>query len=419
MKFLYSFTVLYALTISFLHAQSNYKQGYVVNMNNDTLKGFIDYKEWSHNPTEINFKSGNSNTPQKYTPLNTKAFAVNNLEYYERFIVPVSKSHIELSELSHGPDTTYSIDTVFLKSIVQGKYISLYSFTDKVKTRFYVIDGSSGRINELKHLLYLDEETNNIKESNGYRLQLLRLAANHHLENAKTTRLINESTYSEKELTAIFVSINGDGNHLIVHENVLGKRFFLGAGLRNTKLSFSGATVAFPDGTQESSFSPVLSTGVDFLMNKNTKTLFLRFELQLAANHFNFPKTVSTGNNMDIYHSLDLKQYTLALMPQLVYNFYSTDNLKVFIDLGFAANFSAYNNYDYVTTYSDNSTSVRNKFPEFENVYFSLPLKAGVLLNKHFEVYGSYCPSSSTTNYNEFSGALSAYQLGFNYMFGK
>lgn len=106
-------------------------------------------------------------------------------------------------------------------------------------------------------------------------------------------------------------------------------------------------------------------------------------------------------------------------MPQVVYNFYSTDNLKLFIDLGFSANFSAYNNYDYVTTYSDNSTSVRNKFPEFEHFYFSLPLKAGVLLNKHFEIYGSYSLPSSTTNYSEFSAGLSAYQAGINYMFGK
>ena len=106
-------------------------------------------------------------------------------------------------------------------------------------------------------------------------------------------------------------------------------------------------------------------------------------------------------------------------MLQLVYSFYSTDNLKLFIDFGFSANFSAYNNYDYVTTYSDNSTSVRNKFPEFERVYFSLPLKAGVLLNKHFEFYGSYWLSSSTTNYSQFSAGLSAYQAGFNYMFGK
>ncbi|WPU94161.1 hypothetical protein SNE25_01310 [Mucilaginibacter sabulilitoris] len=419
MKILYCFTVLYALTISFLHAQSNYKQGYVVNMNNDTLKGFIDYKEWSHNPTGINFKTGNSNTPQKYTPLNTKAFSVNNLEYYERFIVQVSKSHVELSDISHNLDTTYRIDTVFLKSMVLGKHISLYSFTDEIKTRFYVLDNSNGQINELKYLLYLNDETNTIKESSGYRLQLLRLAANYQPGNTKLINLINESSYSEKKLTAIFVAINGDSNQLIVRENAFGKRFFVGAGVRNSKLAFSGVNTAFPDGTQKSSISPVLSTGIDFLTNKNTKTFFLRFELELAANHFKFPKIVSSNNNMDNYNSLDFKQYTLALMPQVVYNFYSTDNLKLFIDLGFSANFSAYNNYDYVTTYSDNSTSIRNKFPEFEQFYFSLPLKAGVLLNKHFEIYGSYWLSSSTTNYSQFSAGLSAYQAGINYMFGK
>ncbi|WP_183562410.1 hypothetical protein [Mucilaginibacter sp. SP1R1] len=416
MKILYSFTVLYVLTISFLHAQSNYKQGYVVNMNNDTLKGFIDYKEWSNNPTGINFKAGNGNSPQRYTPLNTKAFAVNNLEYYERFIVQVSKSHVELSDLSSELDTTYSIDTVFLKSIVLGKRISLYSFTDKIKTRFYVLDNSSDQVRELKYFLCLNDETNTIKEFSGYRPQLLRFAANYQPGNLKISRLINESSYSEKKLTDIFVAINGYNNKLVVHDNMSGKRFFAGVAVRSSKLTFSGANVVFPDGTQKNSFSPVLSTGIDILTNKNTKTLFLRFELELAANHFNFPKTPSSWS--DIYHSLDFKQYTVAVIPQVVYNFYSTDNLKVFVDLGFSINFSAYNNYGYITTYS-NSVSINNKYPEFERTYISFPLKVGVLLNKHFEIYGSYWLSSSVTNYIQFSGGLSAYQAGVNYMFGK
>jgi len=56
MKYFYLFAFLISVSLSSL-AQSNYKPGYVVDLRNDTLKGFIDYKEWENNPKTFTFKS--------------------------------------------------------------------------------------------------------------------------------------------------------------------------------------------------------------------------------------------------------------------------------------------------------------------------------------------------------------------------
>jgi hypothetical protein len=44
-------------------AQSNYKAGYVINLKGDTLKGFINYKEWNQNPSTNPYYFLSFNTP--------------------------------------------------------------------------------------------------------------------------------------------------------------------------------------------------------------------------------------------------------------------------------------------------------------------------------------------------------------------
>jgi hypothetical protein len=417
MKYFYTLILLSLFSISFLHAQSNFKPGYVVNIGNDTLKGFVDYREWGINPKSASFKKELNAKAQEYNIANAKAFAVTGLEYYEKFIVPVSKSDPNNETKATEIDSTYTIDTVFLKPAIKGKYISLYSYTDKIKTRFYVLNNVTQNISELKYYQYFNNETNSMIEVNSYRLQLLSIAATYQPGNSKTTQLINNGRYKQDDLVRIFQALNGGGSTQIIYKSAFGTRFFVGLGARNSKLTFKGDNPIFPEGTNKSSFSPVLAAGIDFLVNKNTQRLLLRLELEAAGNHFNFDN-ISAGNNGE-HNSLDIKQYVISVMPQVIYNFYSEENLKIFASVGVSANVAAYNNYNYVTTSSTGLTSVKNKYPDFQHVYFNFPLKAGVLINKHFEVYGAYLVSSSATNYVSYSANIAGYQAGINYLFGK
>jgi hypothetical protein len=59
MKYQNKLLLFFFLLPFFSLAQTNYKPGYVVTLKGDTLRGFIDYKEWIKNPKYISFK----NTP--------------------------------------------------------------------------------------------------------------------------------------------------------------------------------------------------------------------------------------------------------------------------------------------------------------------------------------------------------------------
>jgi len=62
---------------------------------------------------------------------------------------------------------------------------------------------------------------------------------------------------------------------------------------------------------------------------------------------------------------------------------------------------------------------VQNNFPAFEKLWISLPLRAGVSINKKVELNFCYVPASPMTDYAEFSGSVTSYQFGINYLFGK
>lgn len=416
MKYFICLVLLLSQAPLFLSAQSNYKPGYVVNIKGDTLKGFVDYREWARNPKEITFKQALNAAGEKFSALTANAFAVTGADYYDRFVVDISTSTVELPELSHKLDTAFITDTVFLKNLVNGKSISLYVYTNSVKSNYYIFDKRLHKIIGLKQYLYYDEEKLSVSGINGYIGQLLRLAAIYQPGNKGLQTRIQKASYIESDLTDIAIKINGGtAAQQAVHINS-GIRMFAGAGIRSSKLQFKGDNTAapFPEGSSDNAFSPVISAGLNFLLNKYTERLIIRLEVSAAMNQFKFSAQQGTGPTR---YDLNFKQFNAAVTPQILYNFYSTDKVKAFFDVGLAVNVYKYNNYDYITTYSYGVVTSKNKYPQFQGLVFSLPIKAGTWINKRIEIYGAYSIPTSITRYIYYSADLSSIQFGMNYLF--
>jgi len=119
------------------YAQSNYKPGYVVDLKGDTLKGFIDYREWHSNPNSINFKTTIDDAkPHQYTLAEVAFFAINKFETYVRYTGPVSMDAIDVGHMAYSRDTSMSMVTAFFKVLQKGKNLALYSYTDGLKSVF-------------------------------------------------------------------------------------------------------------------------------------------------------------------------------------------------------------------------------------------------------------------------------------------
>jgi hypothetical protein len=405
-------------------AQSNYKPGFVVNLKGDTIHGSVDYKEWDNNPREIAFKSGmNETNPENYSIKNTLAFTITGLEQFQRFILPVSTDPVEISKLPLKLDTTTVIDTVFLKVNTKGKYLTLFRYTDNIKTRFFLLEAGHSQPEELiYHAFYNADQSSSVQYVNRYRNQLAYLAQKYAGSNGKLDKEVLAANYDESDLIKIIQTINGGSSKQSSVQNLSGSRWFAGIGVNYSTLelttysgtSFGGSTV-----NNSGSVLPKITAGIDVFANQNVQSLIFRAELSVTASSFN----ISNTNNTRVPHStssLEFTQLNGAVTPQLIYNIYNKQELKVFIDAGAALNFAAYNQYQYVTKYENSlPEDVQSNYPAFDKFWVSFPIKAGITLNNKIEINVCYIPPSTIVDDTIFKGNISSFGAGVNYLFGK
>ena len=106
------------------YGQENIKPAYVIDLKGDTLKGFIDYRNWEQNPKRITFRTTSGGENIYYTPLDIKKFSVVD-EVYESGVVKVDESSTQIDLLSNTAEITYKLDTIFLQTLFTGEK-SLY-----------------------------------------------------------------------------------------------------------------------------------------------------------------------------------------------------------------------------------------------------------------------------------------------------
>ena len=130
--------------ISFFYiafSQENYLPGYIINSSNDTVKGYIDYRNWGENPSVIRFKIKTDSKVDNYTPLDIKAFHVKD-EIYISAIVEKETSPTKINELNLNPKLHLQTDTVFLQTLFGGDKSLYYYKTAEGKDNFYIKNDS-------------------------------------------------------------------------------------------------------------------------------------------------------------------------------------------------------------------------------------------------------------------------------------
>jgi hypothetical protein len=416
MKSIYAFLFAVFLIPSLGYSQSNYKAGYIITLKGDTTHGYINYKEWDNNPLTVTFKKETQSPPETFAAKDISAFGVTGQLYYQRYIVSVSQDQVEMTNMNTRLDTTTRVDTVFLRLLNRGRYLTLYSFKDKLKSRYYALENGQNEPYELIYHAYSDfnkDESTAIQYIRRYRTQLQNILQRNNIDNSRISTEIEQSDYVESDLSRVAKDINGKSSDGFTTPNIFGIRFFAGAGVSYTQSKFAG-NIGFASSPASSSTSPAVNAGIDFLINKNIQKFFFRAEVSFTINGQYKFVTTDVGAAMGTA-TLQVKQYNTSITPQLVYNLYNQDNLKVFIDAGVSMNLATYNDYKTVTVYDSFPPTVQDKFPEFSKSYWSFPLKAGLVLNKRIEVYGGFTPSAAITELTK--NSITTYRAGVNYLF--
>jgi hypothetical protein len=135
-----------ATTIS---AQSNFQKGYIIELNGDTLHGFIDNRNWKTSPKEISFKPSVKGKELIFKPLQIKSFGIEDrfiyvsasVEYHQRMTKIITSN-----TYSGVPEKT--LDTIFLNLIYIGQ-LNLYHLYNKHDEDVFFIQKGQDSIQEL------------------------------------------------------------------------------------------------------------------------------------------------------------------------------------------------------------------------------------------------------------------------------
>ncbi len=386
----------------FSKAQNNFQPGYVVTLKGDTIKGFIDYREWDKSPTTISFKDNVENhNIKQLTIKDINYFSVIGAESYQKFSGTISLNIIDNDYLGYESDTTYRVDTVFFKVLQKGNNIALYSYKDQIKTRFYLGENPDYTPKELIYRIYknsktesnIDDHKNTIIE-NIYLKQLFAAANKYNSLDDELSRLFINGDYKDYYLLKVVSKINKfkkpEGN-----KNFEPKiNYFTGAG-------FSFDTPYGPNGGSKPSVLPLISAGINILPKPKSQKVELRLELQLSTSKYDYGALITnTSYNL----------FNIALMPHIIYNLYNDPNFKIFIGGGFAL---IHHNYYNIAS----GSTTTGYFSPYSSSTFLL--KAGIKTSKRVSFYVNMLTDYSVNTLDFHNLLNNTINIGFLYFWGK
>ena len=408
---LFKLCLLLCFFSSTIYAQSNYHEGFVLKNNGDTVKGYINYHEWTLSPKIIDFKADKDHKDVvHFRPDEIKEFRIIGMETFVSYIGIISNNKTNFPNYPEGLDTSKVLDTIFLQQIATGNNLTLYYNNDKVKMRFFIAEKHT-KPEELKYYIYYNEG-NQVVTAPVFNRQLQQYVNQFAPGNQKLINKLKNTEYDQSHLTNFINNLNG----IDAGKNTTrGKqsRFYIGAAISSTTAQYSQ-----PGSIQKStSVSPKINLGVDLFNNPNVQQFIFRAEFSLwyVMPRFN---SLTTINDAPVNAVYEFNQYTASITPQILINIYNTDNFKFYLDGGWAFNISKYTNDMATVKNQDAATTTYytvKKPLDLSGFWSSFPLQAGVVINKKVEIYASYSFYAAYTKYESLSIANKTINAGFKF----
>jgi hypothetical protein len=213
MKRIYNVILLSALLFPLASfAQGNFKEGYIITTNGDTIKGFVEQHAWDENPKTVTFKTDLEKPEnRKFSVSEVKQFGIDNSVTYIKSVCRISLATVSENHL-FPKDTLSRLDTVFLEVLEKGKNISLYQYTDDYKTRYYYAE-NNGIPQELIYRVYLNayypvtSPLRTITE-NIFIQQFSTLALKYNAFDDKLQKILDHAEYRENDMLKIVSAVN-------------------------------------------------------------------------------------------------------------------------------------------------------------------------------------------------------------------
>jgi len=429
MKFFYRALLSVVLLPTLSYAQSNYKPGYVINIKGDTLKGFINYQEWGTNPDAIEFKSSLAAKDSKtFTPTDIPYFNITGLDAYQRYSGLISMDVTDKDHIGNFRDTAYKNTTVYIRILQKGKNLSLYSYTDNLKTRFFIGEAPDFVPAELGYRLYYNYSGAPVKGQNGvtvnentYQQQLFTLANKYGVLDDGLQRDIERTDYTEDNIGSIVGKINKISKEEYAKINkIKGSVFnvFVGAGINIENLAtVAGSPYEAGGGKSYTSTGGMITGGINFFLNPVVRRFQLRIEAGVGKSQFQSLYDLKVSPYIPFKASFD--EISVNVAPQVLYNFYNAENFKVYASVGFLLRYFKFSNSYFGSQSQPNSaTDIEKNDPYlFVSSQNSVMFKVGVQIHKNWGLFAQYYASEPITEDTYWSLSSKCTQFGINYYF--
>lgn len=394
-------------------SQSNFQKGYVVTQTKDTLNGYIDHKEEFKNPNSFIFKTTLNSVARTFTLKDCLAVSIDDRASYQRFLVDISLGSVDLSKISAVVDTTSRREAVFLQVLQTGPNLTLYSYVDGIKSRFYILDREEIVPTELVMQRYYksEDEPGKLMTNLKYARQLSYLMKKYNKSSPVNESRLATLNYTKEEMIKVVVLINGQQKPKSKFEQ---SRWFVGLSLDLANTKFRGSSpLAVTDAKSKMFAAPMFSAGVDLFVNPAVRKLVFRTELAFIMSKSELTSSAG-GNSFD--------QLSAILTPSLLYHIHNADQFKVFVSIGTGLNYSKTSNlvnFKYEKELLSDDLKKVDLPLELKKFYLTFPINAGVVLNKRIELLAGYSVPTSMTDYANFNAERQRFRLGLNYLFGK
>lgn len=234
--------ILIVISISFYnvtYCQQNFLDGYIIDLEGDTVKGLIDFRNWDKSPGMVTFVNKTSMEAVRYKPLSIYGFGVNN-EHYLGTVIETEVSPFMLDDLQYGSELRIKNDTAFLLNLIQGEKCLFFYKNPLGKEMFYVRQGMEIQLLVQKKYLADDENGKTVWRENRQFIGQLSLYLR---DCPKITSKLGSTNYNYRSLKSLFQYYDQCANSKIVSEKKYVK-FTTGAGIlagiAGTSLDFRG-----------------------------------------------------------------------------------------------------------------------------------------------------------------------------------
>jgi hypothetical protein len=192
-------------------AQENFKDGYIVLPNRDTVRGQVDDREWVNNPSRISFRDKAGKTAS-FMPEEIRSFYVNGEIYrsYKVRFYPFSLDPVVTASESWSASPYDS--TVYLRLITGGK-LNLYHFKDRKDLTYFFTQRQDAVPDELRirnRAVEVDGHQN-VATDLLYQDQLMGLLA----DCGQAAKRAGQVAYTENALRKLVFSYNNCGKDTV------------------------------------------------------------------------------------------------------------------------------------------------------------------------------------------------------------